>query len=63
MRERERELYEILTREDKIVDILTKVNYFLEKPAISNPLINSFTSSGSSEARVKNNHREKAPLN
>ena len=31
----ERELYEILTREDKIVDILTKVDFFLEKPAVN----------------------------
>ena len=26
----ERELYEILTREDEIVDVLTKIDFFLE---------------------------------
>ena len=38
----ERELYEILTREDKIVDILTKIDFFLEKPAVNNPVNISF---------------------
>ena len=39
----ERELYKILTREDEIVEILTKINFFLEKPAVDNPVNNSFT--------------------
>ena len=49
----ERELYEILTRENEIVDVLTKIDFFLEKPAVNNPVNSSFTSSRSSEARVK----------
>ena len=39
----ERELYKILTREDEIVEILTKIDFFLEKPAVDNPVNNSFT--------------------
>ena len=42
-----------MTREDEIVDVLTKIDFFLEKPAVNNPVNNSFTSSRSSEARVK----------
>ena len=49
----ERELYEILTREDGIVDVLTKIDIFLGKPAVTNPVNISFTSSKSSEAPVK----------
>ena len=49
----EREPYEILTREDEIVDVLTKVDFLLEKPAVNNPVNNYFTSSRASEARVK----------
>ena len=33
----EGELYELLTREDEIVDVLTKIDFFLEKPAVNNP--------------------------
>ena len=33
----EGELYELLTREDEIVDALTKIDFFLEKPAVNNP--------------------------
>ena len=42
-----------MTREDEIVDVLIKIDFFLEKPAVNNPVNNSFTSSRSSEAPVK----------
>ena len=37
----ERELYEILTWEDEIAEVLTKIDFFLEEPAVNNP-INDF---------------------
>ena len=42
-----------MTREDEIVDVLTKIDFFLEKTAINNPVNDSFTSSRSSETCVK----------
>ena len=42
-----------MTREDEIVDVLTKIDFFLETPAADNLVNNCFTSSKSSEARVK----------
>ena len=42
-----------MTRENKIVEVLTKIDFCLEKPAIDNPVNNYFKSSRSSEARVE----------
>ena len=47
------ELHGILTREDGIVDVLTKIDFFVETPAVNNPGNNLFTSSRSSEASFR----------
>lgn len=49
----DRELYEILTRADEIVDVLTNYNFFHEKLAFSNLLNIYFTSQRSSGTLVK----------
>ena len=35
----ERKLSKILTRKDEIVHVLTKIDFFLEKPAVNNPVL------------------------
>ena len=42
-----------MTRDDEILELVTKIYFFLEKPAVDNPVNSSFMSSRSSEARVK----------